>query len=101
MADLDVLRRELAFFSEELASKPQLIAATKMDAVTDDAGQVGALEARARELDVPFFRISSAAGTGLDALVEAAWSHIAAARIITAPEPRTGKPEPGTLNPEP
>jgi len=101
VADLDVLRRELAHFSRDLASKPQLIAATKMDAVTDDAAQVGALEARARELDVPFFRISSAAGTGLDALVEAAWSHIAAARIITAPEPRTGKPEPGTLNPEP
>ena len=94
VADLEVLRRELALFSEDLASKPQLVAATKTDAVTDDASQVGALEARARELDVPFFRISSAAGTGLDALVEAAWSHISAARVIAAPEPRTPSPEP-------
>ena len=77
--DLEVLRRELSLFSEDLASKPQLIAATKMDAVSDDALQVGPLEARARELGVPFFRISSAAGTGLDALIEAAWSHVAAA----------------------
>jgi GTP-binding protein len=81
--DLAVLRRELGLFSRDLASKPQLIAATKMDAVTDDAGQVGALEARARELGVPFFRISSATGTGLDALVEAAWRFVAA----EAPEP--------------
>jgi GTPase len=101
VADLDVLRRELALFSRDLASKPQLVAATKMDAVTDDAGQVGTLEARARELGVPFFRISSAAGTGLDALVEAAWSHISAARVIAATEPRTLNLEPGTLNPEP
>src|SRR3954449_2076128 len=50
VADLDVLRRELALFSRDLASKPQLVAATKMDAVTDDAAQVGALEAHAREL---------------------------------------------------
>jgi|KBSMisStandDraft_5_1062788.scaffolds.fasta_scaffold47952_5 GTP-binding protein len=102
VADLDVLRRELAHFSRDLASKPQLIAATKMDAVTDDAGQVGALEARARELDVPFFRISSAAGTGLDALVEAAWPHIFAARVITTPEPRARNPlESETPTPEP
>jgi GTP-binding protein len=80
VADLDVLGRELAHFSKDLASKPQLVAATKMDAVTDDEAQVGALEARARELDVPFFRISSAAGTGLDGLLEAAWSCIAASR---------------------
>jgi GTPase len=76
VADLEVLRRELSLFSAELAAKPQLIAATKMDAVSDDDMQVGPLEARARELDVPFYRVSAAAGTGLGALVEAAWSHI-------------------------
>ena len=47
--DLDVLRRELALFDAELGSKPQLVAANKMDAATDES-LVASLEARAREL---------------------------------------------------
>ncbi len=79
VADLDVLRRELSLFDPHLASKPQLVAATKMDAVTDEA-QVAPLEERAHELGLPFFRISAVAGTGLDALLEAAWAILAEAR---------------------
>jgi GTPase len=77
--DLDVLRRELALFDAELASKPQLVAANKMDAVTDE-GSIAGLEARAAALDLPFFRISAVAGTGLPALLEAAWAVLARAR---------------------
>ena len=36
--DFETIRRELAFFSGELGEKPQIVAATKMDAVTDPAG---------------------------------------------------------------
>ena len=79
VADLEVLRRELSLFDPHLASKPQLVAATKMDAVTDEA-QVAPLEERAHELGLPFFRISAVAGTGLDALLEAAWAILAEAR---------------------
>ena len=79
VADLDILRRELALFDAELAGKPQIVAATKIDAVVDET-LVGPLEARAHELGLPFFRISAVAGIGLDALLEAAWSEIAAAR---------------------
>ena len=75
MSDLDVLRRELRLFDEGLASKPQVVVATKMDAVVDD-DQITPLERRARELGLPFFRISSAAGTGLDALLEALWERL-------------------------
>jgi GTPase len=77
--DLDVLRRELAQFDEELARKPQLVAANKMDAATDES-LVAALEARARELELPFFRISAVAGTGLTPLLEAAWKVVAESR---------------------
>ena len=77
--DLDVLRRELALFDAELARKPQIVAATKIDAATDPS-LVEALEARARELGLPCFRISAVAGTGLQPLLEAAWRVVAAAR---------------------
>ncbi len=74
--DLDVLRRELALFDKDLAAKPQLVAANKIDAATDES-LVKSLESRARELDLPFFRISAVAGTGLQALLEAAWAVLA------------------------
>jgi GTPase len=77
VSDLDILRRELQLFDETLAAKPQIVAATKMDAVVDDA-QVAPLEKHAGQLGLPFFRISSAAGTGLDALLEALWAQVAA-----------------------
>jgi GTP-binding protein len=77
--DLDVLRRELALFDADLALKPQLVAANKIDAATDES-LVGSLEARARALGLPFFRISAVAGTGLQPLLEAAWTILADAR---------------------
>jgi GTPase len=76
VSDLDVLRRELTLFDEALASKPQVVVATKMDAVVND-DQITPLERRAQELGLPFFRISSAAGTGLDALLEGLWEKTA------------------------
>ncbi len=77
--DLDVLRRELALFDAGLGSKPQLVAANKIDAATDEP-LVASLEARAHQLGLPFFRISAVAGTGLQPLLEAAWTILADAR---------------------
>jgi GTPase len=79
--DLDVLRRELQLFDAELARKPQLVAANKIDAATDES-LIAALESRARELDLPCFRISAVAGTGLPPLLEAAWTVLADAREL-------------------
>ena len=78
--DLDVLQRELALFDADLARKPQLVAANKIDAATDES-LVQGLEQRARELDLPFFRISAVAGTGLQPLLEAAWKIVEEARV--------------------
>ena len=77
--DLDVLRRELALFDADLARKPQLVAANKIDAATDPS-LVEGLERRARELELPFFTISAVAGTGLPPLLEAAWKVVAESR---------------------
>jgi GTPase len=82
-SDLDVLRHELSRFNEDLASKPQIVAANKIDALTDES-LIAPLEARARALDLPFYRISAVTGAGLDALLEAAWPLICASREATA-----------------
>src|SRR6187549_542439 len=59
-ADLDTVRRELELFQPELAAKPQLVAANKMDVAGpehDGAGTVDALKRRAAQLDLPFVKI--------------------------------------------
>src|SRR5437667_6031759 len=73
--DLDTVRKELELFQPTLAAKPQIVAANKLDAVdpSDADARVAPLERRAGELNLPFFRISGAAGTGVPALVEAMW----------------------------
>ena len=68
--DFEVILVELANFSEALAAKPMIVIATKMDAV-EDMEKVAALEAVAAERGMPFYRISSATGFGIDALKRA------------------------------
>jgi GTP-binding protein len=82
--DFDTILEELRLFDAKVAAKPQLVAATKMDAV-DDPSRVEALEHHVRALDLPFFRISAVAGTGLDDLLEAAWRQIVAVRAVPPP----------------
>jgi GTP-binding protein len=77
--DLDTVRRELELFRPELAAKPQIVAANKIDAL-DDEGRVSALHTRARALGLPFFRISAVTGAGVPELLEAAWSGLVDAR---------------------
>jgi GTP-binding protein len=84
VADLDTVRQELELFQPTLAAKPQIVTASKIDAV-DDPSRVRMLEQRARELGLPFFRISGASGEGLPALLEATWQHLAAA--LPPPDP--------------
>src|SRR5712671_1224087 len=51
--DLDTVRRELELFRPELAAKPQIVAANKIDAL-DDEGRVSELRTRAHALGLPF-----------------------------------------------
>ena len=82
--DFDVILNELRLFDAQVAAKPMIVAATKMDAVTDTTA-VDALERHVRDRGLPFFRISAAAGTGLKDLLEAAWRQIAAVRAVPVP----------------
>jgi GTP-binding protein len=86
--DLQTLRRELELFRSELAAKPQIVAANKVDAV-DDEERVQALARRAEELGLPFFRVSAATGEGVQPLLEAIWRQLALEReasVLTSRE---------------
>jgi len=66
-ADFATVMAELASFSEELAAKPMILVATKMDAAQDPA-RVESLRQIAKQRGLPFFQISSVTGQGLDEL---------------------------------
>ncbi len=80
VSDLDIVRRELELFRPELASKPQIVAANKIDAL-DDESRVKALERRARRLRLPFFAVSAVTGEGVPLLMEAAWAELTVGRL--------------------
>jgi GTP-binding protein len=77
--DLDIVRRELELFQPELAARPQLVAANKVDAV-DDQTRVASLERHAAELSLPFFCVSGVTGFGVPALLEGMWQRVGGSR---------------------
>ena len=85
VADFDVITRELDLFpgrdasGERLASKPVIVAASKIDAL-DDPGRLARLRGHLQGLGIPLYPVSAATGEGLDRLLEAAWREVAAAR---------------------
>jgi len=68
--DFEVVMRELAAFSADLAAKPMLVVASKID-VAQDPARVAALKAMARRKRLPFVTISSATGEGIPRLKRA------------------------------
>jgi GTP-binding protein len=78
--DFDVIMSELGSFSEDLAKKPMILVATKMD-VAQDPSRIEALERKADEAGLPLFKISAVTGEGVKELVAAI-----AARVL-AEEP--------------
>jgi len=67
--DIAAVEGELAAFSPEIAARPQILVASKVDAA--DAARLTSIEEAARRRGVPFFAVSAAAGTGLTDLVHA------------------------------
>ncbi|MCL4401789.1 MAG: GTPase ObgE [Acidobacteria bacterium] len=65
--DFETIMTELASFSGELAAKPMILVASKMDAAQDPE-RVAGLERFARERGLAFLNISSVTGEGLEAL---------------------------------
>jgi len=65
--DFEIVNRELASFSEDLAGKPMMVVATKLD-IAQDAARVAALREHAAARGLAFFEISSATGRGIEQL---------------------------------
>jgi GTP-binding protein len=78
--------RELASFSQDLANKPMLVVATKMDAA-QNPDRVASLKNLAAERGLPYFEISSVTGIGLDKL------KYAIAERVLGKESLTGVPQ--------
>src|SRR5688572_3972107 len=68
--DYEIINRELATYNEDLAHRPQIVVATKIDAL-DDEDRRDRLKDRAAKDQKPFFEISSVANKGLRELVNA------------------------------
>ncbi len=84
------IREELAKYSPELAAKPELVAANKID-LTDGED---AAEEFARQIEREVLPISAAAGTGIRTLAERLWT------LVRVVEPvATAEPEPLALPP--
>ena len=84
--DFDTIVDELKRFSPDVASKPQIVAANKMDAV-DDPERVKALEKHVKKRKLPFMKISGVTGDGVDALLEAVWRETETVKPVETPEP--------------
>jgi GTP-binding protein len=73
--DFEVVMAELASFSDELAKKPMIVIATKLDAAQDRKRTV-ALQRMAKKSGLPFFKISSVTGEGIEDLKQAMWEAV-------------------------
>ena len=65
--DYEIINRELANYHQDLADRPQIVVATKIDAL-DDPDRLENLKKQAKRDRKEFFAISSAAGTGVKEL---------------------------------
>jgi len=83
VADHDVIVGELRSFSEELARKPMVVAASKIDACQDPA-RAERLQKFCEERKLPFFRISSVTGEGVEALKHYLGTRVQQARRAAA-----------------
>ena len=70
VSDYETVNHELASYNQDLATRPQFVVATKIDAL-DEPERLESLEQRALAEHKPFFAISSATGAGVRELVNA------------------------------
>lgn len=73
--DLEILERELALYSPELAERSRFIVASKLDSL-DDPTRLERLRAAARERGLPIAEISSASGHGIKDLIRLMDSYV-------------------------
>jgi len=72
VASYHAIRRELEQYSPELAAKPEIVVANKMDLT----GSEEHLAEFSRAIDAPVMAISAVTGKGLESLGEAIWARV-------------------------
>jgi GTPase len=70
VSDYETVNRELASYNQDLATRPQFVVATKIDAL-DEPERLESLKQSALRDEKPFFAISSATGEGVRELLNA------------------------------
>ena len=70
LSDYEIINRELANYDENIAARPQIVVATKIDAL-DDPERLEGLKARAKKDRKRFYPISSVTNEGVRDLVNA------------------------------
>jgi len=100
IADFEAINAELAVYSSELASRPQIVAANKCDLVPEGSDNLEKLRAYIEQKGLPFFAVSAASHQGTRELVLAAaeaLSHLPPVAVFEAdyvpPEPMLGTAE--------
>lgn len=80
--DFKIVMNELEQFSPELAAKPMILVASKID-VAQDSKRISTLRALAKRKKLDFFEISAVTGQGIAELKRAI-----AGRVLAAPPPK-------------
>jgi GTP-binding protein len=82
LRDYQTLRKELALYDPDLASRPEIVALNKVD-LPDVHTRVARLRATFARRKITLHVISTVTGEGIPALLEAAWKKLASARAAT------------------
>src|SRR6266852_4809215 len=83
VSDYEVINRELAAYDPRLAERPQIVVATKMDAL-DEPDRVERLRQRASQDERKFFAVSSVTGAGVRELINAVGHEVEEQRAQSA-----------------
>ena len=95
--DIDKINLELERYSPELASRPQIVVANKIDSVDPDSEELRDFYAHCEELGYPVVTVSAVTGEGLDELVRAASTALADLPPLTVYEAEYSPEEEATL----
>ncbi len=85
--DLDKINEELTKYSAELASRPQIVVANKIDSVDMEEESVQSFIAHCKELSLPVMFVSAVTGEGLRELVNATIEKLRDLPPLTVYEP--------------
>lgn len=91
--DIKLINHELKKYSEELASRPQIIAANKSDMVAPDAEHIKDFEEFVSDMGYGLVYVSAITGNGLDELIRKTSAMLADLPPLTIYEPEVTEEE--------